>query len=145
MLVRDLMTREVVTCDAGVTVRDAAERMLDTEIGSVLITKDGTPLAILTETDIVRVGVVTGRALDDIPVDKAASHPLETIAPDATIRSAVKRMNDGEIKKLPVVEDAELEGIVTHGDIVAHYSDFVREAHRLDASASEWESDRDRR
>ena len=142
MLVRDHMTREVVTCDAGVTVRDAAERMLDTGIGSVLITKDGTPLAILTETDIVRAGVVTGRALDDIPVDKAASHPLQTIAPDATVRSAVKRMNDGGIKKLPVVTDTELVGIVTHGDIVAHYSDFVREAHQLDASASQWESDR---
>lgn len=92
MLVRDLMTREVVTCDAGATVRDAAERMLDAGIGSVLITKDGTPLAILTETDIVRAGVVTGRALDDIPVDKAASHPLRTVGPDAIIRSAVKRV-----------------------------------------------------
>lgn len=141
MLVRDLMTREVVTCDAGVTVQDAAEVMLDADIGSVLVTKGGTPMAILTETDIVHAGAVTGRGFDDIPVDKAASHPLRTVAPDATVRAAVGRMNDRGIKKLPVVEDAELVGIVTHGDIVAHYSDFVREAHQLDASASEWESE----
>lgn len=138
------MTREVVTCDAGATVHTAAARMLDADIGSVLITKDGTPLAILTETDVLRAGVITGRPLGDVPVDKAASHPLKTIGADATVRSAVEQMNDGGIKKLPVVEDTELVGIVTHGDIVAHYSDFVKEAHRLDATASEWESDRDR-
>ncbi len=142
MLVRDLMTREVVTCDAGKTVHTAAARMLDAGVGSVLITKGGTPLAILTETDVLRAGVITGRPLDDVPVDKAASHPLQTIAPDATVRSAVNRMNDGGIKKLPVVTDTELVGIVTQGDIVAHYSDFVREAHRLDADATHWESDR---
>jgi CBS domain-containing protein len=142
MLVRDLMTREVVTCDAGKPVHTAAARMLDAGVGSVLITKDGTPLAILTETDVLRAGVITGRPLDDVPVDKAASHPLQTIAPDATVRSAVNRMNDGGIKKLPVVTDTELVGIVTQGDIVAHYTDFVREAHRLDADASHWESDR---
>ncbi|WP_435064192.1 CBS domain-containing protein [Halobaculum sp. EA56] len=139
MLVRELMTREVVTCEADETVGTAAERMLAEGIGSVLITRDGNPVAVLTETDVLRAGVATGDPLDAIPIPRVASHPLVTTRGDATVRAAVRTMLDNDVKKLPVVDGTELAGILTRSDVVAHYSDFIKEAHQLDAMADEWE------
>ncbi|MFC7137799.1 CBS domain-containing protein [Halobaculum litoreum] len=139
MLVSDLMRTDLVTCAAAASLRSAVERMLASEVGSVIVTSDGDPVAILTGTDVMRATAETGRPLGDIPVRAAASHPLVTTAPGTTIRRAVETMTDNRVKKLPVVDGMDLVGILTQTDVVAHYGDFVREAHRLDAMADAWE------
>ncbi|MFC7095812.1 CBS domain-containing protein [Halobaculum marinum] len=139
MLVEQLMSREVVTCDAGGSLHAAVEQMLEATVGSVIVTRDDAPVAILTETDVLRATAVTGRPLDDIPIRRVASHPLVTTSPRTTIRNAVGTMTDNDVKKLPVVAGTDLVGIITQSDIVAHYGDFIREAHRLNAQADAWE------
>ncbi|UIP01383.1 CBS domain-containing protein (plasmid) [Halobaculum sp. CBA1158] len=140
MLVREVMTREVVTCDADETIATAAKRMLDEGIGSVLVTTGGDPVAIVTETDVLRAGAITGEPLGEIPIRPVASHPLITVAESATVRTAVARMVERDVKKLPVVDGTDLVGILTRSDIVAHHSDFIKEAHQLDAMSDRWES-----
>ncbi len=137
------MTRELVTCDAGASLRPAVERMLDADVGSVIVTRHSDPLAICTETDVLRATAATGRPLEDLPLRRVASHPLVTTTPGATVRRAVRTMTDNGIKKLPVVDGTDLVGIVTQSDIVAHYGDFVREAQRLDAEADAWNAGTD--
>jgi len=116
--------------------------MLDRGVGSVVVVRDDAPVGILTETDAVRTGVVTDRPFDDVTVREAASHPVVTTRGDVTVRKAVSRMTEAGIKKLPVVEDAELVGIVTRSDVASHYREFVREAHALDDRRADWESRR---
>ena len=140
MLVEELATREVVTCDAEASLLPAVERMLDAGVGSVIVTRGGDPLAICTETDVLGATAATGRPLDDIPIRRVASHPLVTTTSDATVRGAVRTMTDEGIKKLPVVDGTDLVGIFTQSDVVAHYGDVVQEAHRLDAEADAWSS-----
>jgi len=139
MLVADIMVADVVTCDADATVRTAGRQMLECGVGSVVVVGADAPVGILTETDTVRAGVVTDRPFDDIAVREVASTPLVTTRGDVTVRKAVSRMTEEGIKKLPVVEDADLLGIVTRSDVASHYREFVREAHALDDRREDWE------
>lgn len=140
MRVNEVMTVDVVTVDLEATVAAAAERMLRHDVGSVVVTNDGSPAGILTESDAMRAAVVTGSPLEDVPIRRIASSSLETVAPTATVRTAAKRMADAGVKKLVVVEDLELRGIVTMTDLVRHQHELVREARRLESNREEWES-----
>lgn len=142
MLVADIMRTEIVTCDVDASLRGAGRRMLDEGVGSVIVTRDGTPLGIVTETDALQAGVATDRPFGDIALGEVASHPLLTTTPDATVRKAVERMREEGVKKLPVMEDMELRGIVTRSDVTAHYGDFIREVHELEGMRERWEARR---
>ena len=138
MLVEAVMTTELVTCDADATVRDATERMLRNRVGSVVVTDGGTPAGILTESDVLRAGYVTDDPLSSIPVRKAASAPLVTVRPDATLRAATERMRSEGVKKLVVVDGVTPEGIVTTQDVVDNYAGIRREVRDLVTDATGW-------
>ncbi|WP_459823364.1 CBS domain-containing protein [Halorubrum luteum] len=140
MRVKEVMSADVVTVDLDETVATAAERMLRRDVGSVVVMHEGAPAGILTESDAMRAGVVTGAPFSEIPIRQAASSSLETIVPTTTVRTAAKRMVSAEVKKLVVVDDLELRGIVTMSDLVRNQHDIVREARQLDAKRTEWES-----
>lgn len=142
MLVEDLMTTDIVTCDVDSSLQTAAVRMLEHGVGSVVITSEGSPFGIVTETDALHAGAATDRPFGDIAVEEVLSHPLVTTTPDATIRKAVNQMKDNDVKKLPVVEDLDLVGIITRTDIVGHYGEFIREAHAIDDQRERWEARR---
>jgi CBS domain-containing protein len=78
MLVRDVMSTNVVTVDANATVRDALGRMLEAGIGSVVATKEDNPAGILRNVDVLRIGHEHDRPLSEIPVYAATSRPLVT-------------------------------------------------------------------
>lgn len=142
MLVEDVMSRDIVTCDAGATLRTAVERMLEHRVGSVIVTEDGNPAGIVTETDALQGGYATGSPFAEIPVRAVASSPLVMTAPRRTLRTAIGTMTDENVKKLPVVDDLDLVGVVTMTDVSRHYGDIVREVHEIErprgSRASEW-------
>jgi CBS domain-containing protein len=140
VLVEDVMTEEVVTCSFGASLQTAAERMLSAGVGSVVVRRAGDPVGIVTETDALHAGAATGEPFTEIPVSEVLSHPLVTIGGDATVRRAVERMKDEDVKKLPVVEDLDLRGIVTRTDVLFHFGESIREAHALDARRDRWQS-----
>lgn len=142
MLVEEIMTTEIVTCDLDASLRIAAERMVARGIGSVIVVRDGDPFGIVTETDALRAGAATDRPFGEIDVREVVSHPLVTATGDTTVRRAVDRLHENGIKKLPVVDGTDLGGIVTLHDVTAHYGEFVAEAHELDRQRERWESDR---
>ncbi|MEZ3115062.1 CBS domain-containing protein [Halobaculum sp. MBLA0147] len=144
MQVRELATESVVTCDVDDSLATAGRQMLEEHVGSVVVTRDGDPAGILTETDALRAGVATDRPFDDVAVHEVASSPLETVTPTATVREAVRQMQRHDVKHLPVVEQLELRGIVTMSDVVFAYTDIVREARDADSRRDRWETDADR-
>lgn len=141
MLVQDIMTTDIVTCDVNVSLQTAAERMLAKGVGSVIVTRDGDPAGILTETDALRAGAATERPFSEIPIEKIAHSPLVTASKGETVRNAIQRMQDKKVKKLPVIEDLTIVGIVTQTDIRSHYSSFIHEAHALEQQHSSWSTD----
>ncbi len=138
MRVSDIMSTAVVTCDVGASLYDAAERMLRERVGSVVVARDGDPVGIVTETDVLRVGVQTGRTFDEVPVRNAMSHPLETVGPSASVQTAVRTMKREGIKKLPVVERLSVIGIVTATDVLYAHREFADEIRRVEQQRSEW-------
>jgi CBS domain-containing protein len=139
MLVRDVMSKDVVTCGPDASLRTAGRRMLDAGVGSVVVVDDGVPMGILTETDALRAGVLTDRPFDDVAIREVGSSPLVTVGPAATVRKAVDRMREEGVKRLPVVENGTLVGVLTRTDVANHYGAFVREAHELDERRDDWE------
>ncbi|MGM0446933.1 MAG: CBS domain-containing protein [Methanobacteriota archaeon] len=138
MLVEEVMTTDLVTCDVDDTVRDAAERMLRSRVGSVVVTDGGTPAGILTESDVLRAGYVTDDPLSSISVRKAASAPLVTVRPGATLRTATARMRSEGVKKLVVVDGVTPEGIVTTQDVVDNFARVRREVRDLATDSTGW-------
>jgi CBS domain-containing protein len=141
VLVSEVMTEDVVAVPVERTLGDAVALMLEHGIGSVIVTRDGDPAGIVTETDVLIAGHETGRPLAEIDLESAMSHPLVTIEPDATIRAAVERMRRSRIKKLPVVDGIEVVGILTQEDVVFAHPDLVREAVRHEERRAEWDEE----
>jgi CBS domain-containing protein len=140
MLVEDLMSTDIVTCDYEASLQVAVVKLLQENVGSVIVTRDGEPIGIVTETDALLAGASLKRPFEEIPIKKVASHPLITITRDTTIRKAVERMKTNNIKKLPVVEELELKGIITVSDIAVNHSEIIQDARRLAEQRDRWEA-----
>lgn len=138
MRVRDIMSTEVVCCDVGASLQTAASRMLEARVGSVVVTDEGDPVGILTETDVLGAGVRAGRPFEELPVRTAMSRPLETVGPDASVSTAVATMTRHGIKKLPVVEGLSVVGVVTATDVVYAHREFVGELRRVERQRPDW-------
>jgi CBS domain-containing protein len=132
MLVEDVMETDIVTCEAEKSLRAAVEQMLKNHTGSVIVTLDGNPTGILTGTDVLLAGYKTESPFGEIPLGKAMSQQLITIAPAKSIRTAMRKMREEGIKKLPVRDGIELVGILTLTDINRQYRDIVQEIHQME-------------
>jgi CBS domain-containing protein len=114
--VKDVMTRHVRTIGEESTISEAAKIMVKWKIGALVIVAGDRPTGMLTEGDISRL-VAKGLDPRTTPVT-IGRKKLVTVAPDERIEVAAKTMADAGVKKLPVLEDGKLVGILTQTDIV---------------------------
>lgn len=115
--VRELMTVGVVTVTPEDTVETALRRMIDHDIGAVVVVEGSSPVGVFTERDVTR-RVLTDRDLLARPVREVMSAPVVTTEPDAEIVFVFETMNERKIRRLPVVEDGRLVGILTERDLL---------------------------
>jgi CBS domain-containing protein len=114
--VKDIMTRRVRTSAVDSTIEEAAKSMAKWKIGAIVIVEKGKPTGILTEGDISRF---VAQGLDPkIARVSLARKKLITTTPNERVEVAAKTMADAGVKKLPVVDEGELVGILTQTDIV---------------------------
>jgi CBS domain-containing protein len=119
--VKDLMTKNVVTIDANKTVFEAAVLMSEKDIGDLVVMDDNAPVGIITERDFVRRVLAEGKSADS-KVSEIMTHPLKVIDPDAPVKEAARRMVNKRIRRLPVIKDNKLVGIITAADFARHLS-----------------------
>ena len=119
--VKDLMTKNVVTIDANKTIVEAAALMSEKDIGDLIVMDDNTPVGIVTERDFVRRVLAEGKSADS-KVSEVMTRPLKVIDPDAPIKEAARRMVNKRIRRLPVIKDNKLVGIITAADFARHLS-----------------------
>jgi CBS domain-containing protein len=105
-----------VTVEASATAQDAAKLMDENDIGNVLVVENGEVQGIVTDRDIVVRLIAKGEG-PDASVREAASTDLETLGPDDSIEDAIKKMEQGNVRRLPVVEDGKPLGVVSLGDL----------------------------
>ena len=110
--------RRVHTIDGAEPVLEAVRRMVEANVGSLLVTEGGRVSGIVTERDYLRRVTLEGRTDRDTPVREIVSSPLVVATPETTIDECMALMTDRRIRHVPVVEEGEVVGIVSIGDVV---------------------------
>ncbi len=124
--VGEIMTKDVVTVTPDDTVETAVRAMIDHEIGSVVVVEEGAPLGLFTERDLTRKILETPDLLRR-PVGDVMSSPVVSTEPGVEMVEAFDLMTSKNIRRLPVVEDGRLVGIVTERDLIKWVSAVAQE------------------
>jgi len=119
--VEDFMTKEVVTADEETSVIKIAKIMGAQRIGSVIITRKEEPFGIFTERDLLSNFLAKGKALFT-EVGPECSQPLIVISSGTSVHRAAATMALKHIRRLPIVSDGKLIGIITARDLVEAYA-----------------------
>ena len=124
-LVKSYMQKDVPTVSGSTNVYEAAKAIAESDKGFLVILTDGQPSGIVTEHDFVHK--VMAKELDpkNVNISQIMSSPLVSIDPDADLLKASQLMHEHNIKRLPVVKDSIIYGIITSEDIATHCSDYV--------------------
>ena len=114
----------VLTIEASETVFDAIKRMVDGNVGALLVTEDGRLTGIVTERDYMRRVALEGRTEKETLVREIMSSPLVYVTPETTVEECMGVMTERRIRHLPVLgEHRETVGIISIGDVVKFQSD----------------------
>ncbi|WP_322866150.1 CBS domain-containing protein [Aquicoccus sp. G2-2] len=109
----------VITIAPGTSVAEAAQILAERRIGGLIVSKDGTSVqGIISERDIVRSLAVRGAVCLDETVDQMMTRNPVCCAKADDTDMVLQRMTNGRFRHMPVVEEGELVGIVTIGDVV---------------------------
>ena len=109
---------DVIRIDGGATVFDAVKVMVEANVGALLVT-DGTEIeGIFTERDYLRRIAVEGRRSRFTFVREVMSSPVIVFTPETTVDEGLATMTDRRIRHAPVVEEGELVGMISIGDLV---------------------------
>jgi len=113
------MTNQVISVDSSVSVNDAAKMMESSEVGAIIVMEGNEPRGIVTDRDFA-IKIAAHAYPIDTPVRRVMSFPLITIGPDEPIAVAADLMSTRKIRKLPVMDEDKIIGIVTATDLVNH-------------------------
>lgn len=113
------MTKQVITINAQHTILDAAKLMEEKSLGCLVVLDGEKPVGIVTERDFVR-RVIARELPNDTKISEVMSKPIRVIDASASIRDAARIMMENKIRRLPVVEESKLVGIVVASDFLRH-------------------------
>jgi CBS domain-containing protein len=109
---------DVLKIEAEATVLDAVRRMVEANVGSLLVTEGGSIAGIVTERDYLRRAALADRADDETPVREIMTSPLVVATPDTPVDECMALMTERRIRHVPVVHGGDVVGIVSIGDVV---------------------------
>jgi len=115
--VREVMTSNPVCLPANTPIREAAKRMRERDIGDVVVERDGKLLGIVTDRDIVVRAIAQDKDVQSTDLESICSQQVTSLSPDQTAEDAVRLMREKSIRRLPVVENGKVVGIVSLGDL----------------------------
>jgi signal-transduction protein with cAMP-binding, CBS, and nucleotidyltransferase domain len=113
---------KLLTIASDATVYDMVARMVESNVGSLLVTIEGRIEGIVTERDYLRRVTLEGRTDRDAPVSEIMTSPLIVVTPETPVDECMAVMTDRRIRHMPVVEGGEVVGMVSIGDLVKFQS-----------------------
>ena len=111
--VRDVMDTDVYLINVKRKVSEAINLMLEKGVWSLIVERNGLPVGVVTERDIIRRCISKGRDVKTVTVEEVMSSPLITIGPNEPIGEAMKLMTDRKIRRVYVVEEGKIIGRIT--------------------------------
>jgi CBS domain-containing protein len=119
MKVQEVMTEDVKACSPDTNLAAATALMWENDCGALPVVVDGkTPIGVITDRDIAIAVGTRGRSPQEIRVDEVMSGQLFACAPDDDIHTALKTMRKDKVRRLPVITDGTLKGILSINDVV---------------------------
>lgn len=116
--VRSVMTKLVITTKTDSSVREAAELMRKKNVGSIVVTYEGKPVGIVTERDMVERVVARGLDASKVQMKEIMSKSLITTTGEMPIIEAIRMMQKKKIRRLLIMENRRLIGIITQRDLL---------------------------
>lgn len=115
--VGEVMTRDPVTVPSDATIVDAARLMRDRDIGPLVVVDADQVRGIVTDRDLVVRALADGRDPNSVRIADVCTSDIESVSPDEPISGAVRRMEQRDVRRLPVVDGGRAVGIVSMGDL----------------------------
>lgn len=115
--VREVMTPDPTRVPETMSIIQAAEIMRDRDIGDVIVTDGSSVVGIATDRDLVVRGLASGNGFETLTVGAVASRDVETVSTGDPVAKTVELMSKQAIRRLPVVDNGELVGVVSIGDL----------------------------
>lgn len=126
MLVRDVMSSPVIAMGEDAPANRVAELMDKHDLGCIIVTnKEGKPLGIITERDLVVRVLAKNAKPDTLKANEVMTSPLITIEPDATISDAARKMSKLNIRRLGVIYKKQITGLLSSKDILGVMPELI--------------------
>ena len=119
-LVRDIMVRDVITIDQSKTAKDVALLLSEKAISSVVVVKEGNPIGLVTERDLARKVSTTDKKSSEVPILEIMSPNFRWVEPMTPIEDAIQKMTNKKIRRLLVLDNSKLVGIITETDLTKY-------------------------
>ena len=119
--VKDIMSNSIVSVDSSVTATNAVKMMEDVGAGAVIVLENNLPVGIVTDMDFA-IKITAHSYPIDTPVRKIMSSPLISIDSNSDLSIASDLMFTRNVRKLPVIDDDKVVGILTSSDLVKHFT-----------------------
>lgn len=118
MLVKEIMSKDIFGIDITTSVLEAARKIAETYSGSLIVTEDGDSIGIITEHDIITKTVVRNVLPSEMTAGEIMSSPIIATKPSKSIIEAAEMMVKSNIRRLAVMEDDRIVGMITDRDIL---------------------------
>ena len=134
--VRDIMQKNVITIESVKKAHDAAIILKEKEISFLVVVKERKPIGIVSERDIVRKIVADNNDAQTTQLEIIMSKNFKWVEPNASIESAVQKMLNNNIRRLVVLENENLAGVITQTDL----TEFLRSKILINATVENIET-----
>lgn len=124
--VAKIMNKKPKSVGPKMSIASAAKSMRTARVGSLLVKKGKQLVGIVTDTDIVRRAVATGKPLGKLTVEKIMTTPICTIEGNQSVDDAQDMMGDLGVRHLGVTKNGEIVGVVSVRDLLLHYKRYAQ-------------------
>ena len=118
--VRDIMNKHVITISKDKTCLEAATLLQEKDISFLVVTEGQNPVGIISESDFVRKLVVKNNIASSVIISEIMSHRFRWVEPTTPIEDAVQKMLNNNIRRLLVLENEKLVGVITQTDLASY-------------------------
>ena len=121
--IRDIMKKNIVTIEKDQTVLQAAQLMKENDISFLVIVENGDPVGVLTERDFVQKFCIENKKSDTMMISEIMSYKFRWVEPTTEIEVAIQKMLNNNIRRLLVLDNKKLVGVITQTDLSSYLRD----------------------
>ena len=121
--IRDIMEKNIITIKKDESVLNAAELMKENDISFLVIVENENPIGVLTERDFVQKFCIGNKKSSEIKISDIMSYKFRSVEPTTEIDVAIQKMLNNNIRRLLVLENKKLVGVITQTNLVSYLRD----------------------